>query len=394
MKSLSVNKGLFKSVVSVPPSKSYANRALILASLSPVSFSLQNIPSATDVTILLDCLKQIGLKIIENDGALIVENSFPECESGDQVLKVGEGGTTARFLATMLLLGKCEYRLILGERLKERPWIEFITLARSLNATARLENDTLIVQGPIGLPHELLIDASKTTQFATAFKLLTVKHDMKVIPQGMESSQSYWLMNESLIKDFKKKSFYSVPLDWSSASYPMAFAALNQRIKFPGLKADSFQADSKLFGILSSLGSTQVENNELVIQPMTKAHDLHLDVSDCLDLVPTLSYLLAHTEGHHTLIGFQNLIHKESNRLEEVIKLLKIFAREVQCGPDILKIVGKKELLSKKVDLEMPNDHRMVMAGTLFLLHHCGGTISPVDAVTKSFPHFFSLLDQ
>lgn len=394
MKSLSVKKGLFQSVVSIPSSKSYANRALILASLTPSSFSLKNVPTATDVTILLDCLRQIGLKITKNDGSMVIENSFPECERNNHVLEVGEGGTTARFLATMLLLGKYEYQLVLGERLKERPWEEFISLARSLKADARLENNILTIKGPVNLPRELLIDASKTTQFATAFKLLTLKHEMKIVPQGMDSSQSYWLMNEILIKEFKNKNSYSIPLDWSSASYPMAFAALNQKIKFPGLRPDSYQADSKLFDILSLLGCTQVDNGEITIGPMTKAQNLNLNVSDCLDLVPTLAYLLGHIEGHHTLTGFQNLIHKESNRLEEVIKLLKLFDREVECRHEILHIVGKKDRLSEKVNLEMPNDHRMVMAGTLFLLHHGGGTISPVDAVTKSFPLFFSLLDQ
>jgi 5-enolpyruvylshikimate-3-phosphate synthase len=34
----------------------------------------------------------------------------------------------------------------------------------------------------------------------------------------------------------------------------------------------------------------------------------------------------------------------------------------------------------------------MVMTGTLFLLHHGGGTISPSEAVCKSYPDFFNLI--
>lgn len=394
MKSLSVKKGRLLDQVVLPPSKSYANRALILGALAESSPILKNLPSATDVAILMKCLKSIGLIMMDQDDGIHFKNSFPECETVDCSLDVGEGGTTARFLAVMLLLGKCQYKLKLGQRLKQRPWQEFITLASSLGAKAYLHDDILTIQGPAALPSELKIDCSLTTQFATAFQLLKVRTNINVIPVNLHSSQSYWEMTESLVENFTSYNQYKIPMDWSSATYPMAFGALNHEISFPGLRPDRFQADSKFYDILSGLEGIDLTDTGVKVKPIKKMQSLDLDVSDCLDLVPTLSYFMAHVEGEHKIRGYQNLVHKESNRLEEVLLLLEKFGRKASVTDHTLTIFGNSSRLSTPVKLSLPNDHRMVMAATLFLLHHAGGELTPADAVTKSYPGFFSLLQK
>ena len=254
MQILKIKKGNLKDKVLVPPSKSYANRALIIASLLKKSPKLKNLPKATDVTILLNSLNKIGLDYEEKGEYLNFLNSFPECESEQTIkMEVGEGGTTARFLATMFLLGKSTYTLILGERLKHRPWDTFIDLARSLGAIVSLQDEKLTINGPIEIPEKLEVDCTKTTQFASAFQLLTViQKKSKITPVNMTSSKSYWAMTEKMITDLCHCEVYEIPKDWSSASYPMAFAALNHQITFPGLTLDSFQADSKFADLLTS----------------------------------------------------------------------------------------------------------------------------------------------
>lgn len=76
----------------------------------------------------------------------------------------------------------------------------------------------------------------------------------------MRSSQSYWSMTNELQKKLKTMDRYEVPLDWSSASYPMAFAALNHKIVFPKLHYDTFQSDSKVFDLLKTFDC--IEENE------------------------------------------------------------------------------------------------------------------------------------
>lgn len=393
MQSLQLHKGKLKEKVSVPSSKSYANRALILASLTYPSPKLKDLPVATDVTMLLACLTMIGLKIQASCGEVQFLNSFPACElKHPPEIGVGEGGTTARFLAGMLLLGRSEYSLILGERLKERPWQEFIDFAHKYGAKASLAGNKLTLQGPISLPEEIEVDCAKTTQFATAFQLLSIVTKSHVRPVNLYSSQSYWEMTEKLVAEFSALSDYSIPRDWSSASYPMAFASLNQKINFPGLFPDRYQADSKFFDLLKEFSCVEIAQDGIVVKMIQQHHSVKMDVSDCLDLVPTLVYFLSHVEGQHELSGVENLIHKESDRLSEVIKLANAFERKASTDGKKLIVEGRATRLNRVVDLKMPDDHRMVMAGSLFLLHHAGGTIGPKEAVSKSYPDFFDII--
>ncbi len=390
MKRLSIKKGLLKSPVLLPSSKSYANRALILASITQKPFTLLNLPVSTDVTFLISALKEVGLHIQTQGTTLTVLNSFPECESSVKEILVGEGGTTARFLAGMLCRGSQEYTLVLGERLKERPWDELLSFINQYGGEARLIDNKLTIKGPIQIPSEVKMDCSRTTQFASGIQLAFPTK--KIIPLNLSTSQSYWEMTTHLIKEFKHKDNYSIPLDWSSASYPMAYAALNQKIHFPGLFSDAYQADSKFYNILKALGALQDTQDGLVVSPIQHEKEVILDVSDCLDLVPTLVFFLSHIPGEHRLLNVSNLVHKESDRLNEVIKLVHEFGREAKIVGEDLVIRGHKDLINQSKDLNLPDDHRMVMAGTLFLLHHSGGSIFPAEAVNKSYPGFFDLI--
>lgn len=392
MSSLRIEPGQLVSKVNLPTSKSYANRALILAATSPKLNKLSALPKSDDVVHLLDAFEVIGLKFTQSGDAVEFHNTFPECEVGDLKVEVGEGGTTARFLAAMLLLGKKRYQLVLGGRLKDRPWSEFIELVNALGGKASLEENILSLQGPVKLPTEMRVDCSKTTQFATAFQL--AYPNTKIIPDAMESSQSYWNMTLQLLEKAKTVSEYSIPIDWSSASYPLAFASLNQTIHFPELKFDQYQADAKFINVLKAFGSVEEHANGITINPLKDAKNIEFDVQDALDLVPTLGFYLAHIKGTHRLHGVKNLVHKESDRLGGVIELLKKFGRKAWVEGDVLLIEGHQNKLSERIELQLENDHRMVMVGTLFLLHHAGGSVSPAAAVNKSYPEFFELIDK
>lgn len=388
---LSINPGQLPSVVHVPPSKSYANRALILAALKPGQVTLKNIPEASDVTFLIDALKRIGLELEVEKDVVHIANHFPQCEGQGCEIKIGEGGTTARFLASMLVLGSRPYTLVLGNRLKNRPWQEFTQIVNSLGGRAELNEDKLLLQGPVKLPNQLEVDCSQTTQFASGFQLACAFSRTEIIPKNLESSQSYWEMTKSLIEFFRKNREYEIPLDWSSASYPMAFAALKHKIQFPLLKVDEHQADSKFLFILRELNAVFENVDGIIVKPGESKKDFILDVSDCLDLVPTLCFFLSHIEGTHRLSGTENLVHKESDRLSEVMKLMEAFGLKSHLENSTLIIEGSHSVRGERVDLVLPDDHRMIMSAALFLRFHEGGSVTPAEAVDKSYPTFFSL---
>jgi len=390
MMNLTIEHGNLKSIIQVPGSKSYANRILILAALKKGPFSIFNLPDASDVTWLLKALSQIGLDVHKSGSDVTIFNSFPECEHEAEIIEVGEGGTTARFLASMLLSGHRSYILNLGERLKDRPWIEFIDFVNLHGGYASLEGRHLKLKGPLRLPEQVQVDCERTTQFASGLAMV-FNGQTSIIPVNMETSQSYWSMTKALIEEVKHISSYRVPMDWSSASYPLAFAAIAHPITFPNLFKDQYQADSKFLDILDSfhvLGRSEIGP---VVIPVTHFRDFEYDVSDCLDLVPALSFFLAHIPGNHILSGVENLIHKESDRLHEVQALLSIFGRTASSDGKVLKIAGSKLKIGQRHDLRLVDDHRIVMTAALFMRYHSGGKLGPANAVDKSYPGFFEL---
>ena len=390
---LAIKPGGMIRTVEVPASKSYANRALILASLRDEDFLLRNMPEATDVTHLMAALSKIGLRLRSQEKGVVVSGSFPACEIEDVSIEVGEGGTTARFLAVLLLRGQKKYQLRLGPRLKERPWQEFIDLTVGLGAHAELKDDVLTLQGPLKDSKPIIVDCTRTTQFLTAFELV-FGGERVVQGVNLTSSQSYVSMTKEMMDQFRDKSEYTIPRDWSSASYPLAFSALNGGAHFPGLKLDPLQADAKLAQLLIQHGILKESAEGIEIYPFTGEFSTEMDVSDCLDLVPTLVYFLSHIPGTHTLRGISNLVHKESDRLSESIKLLKRFDRKAQREGESIVLKGESRRLSEMRDIILPDDHRMVMAATLFLRHHGGGSVSPAEAVEKSYPNFFELFPE
>lgn len=392
MTSLNISPGGVPSVIRLPSSKSYGNRALILAALKPSSVILRNLPKATDVTFMLEALKKLGLDIKVADSEIQIQNSFPLCEKAQGAeIEVGEGGTTGRFLASMLLLGSAPYTLILGDGLKQRPWDEFIKLAQDLGAKASLQDNKLLIQGPIKTLEELEVDCTRTTQFASGLQLALAYLPTVVVPQKMSSSESYWEMTKQMTRHFKQNDEYEIPLDWSSASYPLAFGALKQEVFFPGLFPDRFQADSKFFDLLEKLEAVERLPGGIKVHPTNFNGSLGIEVSDCLDLVPTLAFFLSHMAGRHELKGIENLVFKESNRLQQTLDLLNKVGVKAQCDQHSLWIEGRSPLNFGAIDLVLPEDHRMVMAGALFLRAHQGGTITSADAVSKSYPEFFGL---
>lgn len=392
---LNIKSGKIPSTITLPTSKSYANRALILAALKNGTIKIKNLPQALDVVFLLKALREIGLDIVEDGRDALFQNSFPECEKtlGRALrVEVGEGGTTARFLACMLLKGSHPYTLILGPRLKDRPWLEFIDMAKQLGAQCELKGNELFIQGPIKTKSELEIDCARTTQFATGM-YLAFSNEMKITPINLETSQSYWEMTLEILKQIQSGNEYSTPVDWSSASYSLAFAALNQETFFPGLTKDKYQADSKFYDLLSKLGLLFQLNDGVKIIPKEVKTDVVMDVSDCLDLVPTLVYFLSHIDGTHALSSVENLVHKESDRLHESLRIMDAFEKKYQVENDQLIIFGSSKKFASTVSLVMPDDHRMVMSAALFMRHNFGGTVSPKEAVNKSYPEFFDLFN-
>ena len=399
----------FDLEIALPSSKSHSNRALILGAIRGGNFKVHNVSNSTDVKNLINCFKKIGLKMKIVGTTVTFENSFPECEkdsNGDLLnLQTGDGGTTNRFLIALLSRGKKEYHLFPTEKMSERPIEDLINPLKKLNVqiTHSLESSKdkawVTIKGPASLYNttKLEIDCQKSTQFATALMLAFSNRPLQFEFLNLHASEAYLKMTSQVIKKSLESNSYTVPVDFSSLSYPAALAALMGRVMIKNCsEIDQLQADSVLIEMLKNSGAQRsLSNAGLEVKKGTELKPISFNVSKAPDLFPTLIFLAAHIEGTSTFTDLGILQFKESDRLMQMISIMKEFNVAMDYDPDsnILKVTGQKAVKYKACEIRPARDHRIVMAAALFMAKNSGGSLHEVDCIEKSFPGFLRLLE-
>src|SRR5947209_19811633 len=125
-----------KATITPPGSKSLTNRALVLSALAEGPCTLTNVLFADDTRVMLDCLGKLGfeLEVDEPNRRVGVGGRNGEIPAAAAELFCGNSGTTIRFLAAMVSLGRGRYTLDGIPRMRQRPIGQLVELLRNLGA--------------------------------------------------------------------------------------------------------------------------------------------------------------------------------------------------------------------------------------------------------------------
>ncbi len=292
--------------------------------------------------------------------------------------------------------------------MRERPMQEMLEALGAMGVRVRAGNTGdpfwLEIKGPLSPPAgELPVDCSRSTQFATGLALaLADAHASFVRPVNMDASAAYWEMTEDLIERFQVgQTSFRVPVDFSSLSYPLAAGlTLGPVLVENCFERDLFQADSAFLEIIPEMGGKlEWTSQGLRLSPPSELRPFSRDCSGHPDLVPTLAYVCSYAQGESRLRNVEVLRHKESDRIEEILKLLRAFGipyrMEMEGERETLVIEGQGLHASKssRPELHPAPDHRMVMVSYLFARRNNGGRVHNAHHVAKSFPDFFDTLE-
>ena len=184
---------------------------------------------------------------------------------------------------------------------------------------------------------------------------------------------------------------YQVEGDWSSASYLLGLGAVAGEMQVENLNIQSLQGDKIILDFLKEMGASVTINGNKVTVKKGDLRAIEADLSDCIDLLPTMGVLAALAEGTSEFTGIRRARIKESNRVKSVTEGLVKAGIRVTEEEDKLTITGGKP---QRVTVDSQNDHRIAMAFSLMGVAMGGITIEGAECVSKTYPEYWRVLEE
>ena len=418
------------NAVSMPVSKSYAQRAIIAAALADGVSHLRGYSPCGDNEAALAVARNLGAEVEKNGNELTIRGISASlgCLRKDELF-VGESGLLTRMMIPLLAQLSEGEILVSGEKtLLGRP----LTGAREImetfgvsiaNASEPLsqgsvensEDQPLPLKVPLRLdgyltPGKADVSGKHGSQLISGLLMalplaqkntnLTV-HDPKSIPymfitlevlkkfgikvqnemiggrDFLESDGDWSLCTELIFKIKGGQKFRPADIDlegdWSAAANFLVAGSVFGKVEIEGLDTTSLQADLSIMDILmdagASLSQTGSERGTIIAQraPLTA---FEVDASNCPDLFPIVAVLAAFCQGTSRIAGTGRLSNKESDRAGAILQMLGQMGVNARVENDVLEVEGytlaQRLLAAKGLSSSNPG----LLKGGKFTSHH------------------------
>ena len=401
-----------QATITVPGSKSYTNRALLIAGLTDGECRLEKPLVSDDTKYMIRALKAFGISVQEEKEAFIVSGRGGKLSTPEEDIFIGNAGTTMRFLTTFSALVPGKTRLDGDERMRQRPLADLLHCLTQMGVKAVSANGNgcppIDIAGGEVPGGEVQLAGDKSSQYLTSILLSApyFKNDTNILIQGDLTSKSYAditldimktfgvsVINESYQR-FKVKAgdrynaqTYQVESDWSSASYFLAAAAVTGgEVTLTDINPHSVQGDAQFTSVLEKMGCrVEKKSNTLQIKG-NPLKGITINMNNMPDAVQTLAVTALFAEGETVIQGIGNLRIKETDRILALANELTRLGAEVETGEDYLVIRPGDY---RGAEIETYDDHRMAMSFAVAGLKIPGIRIKNPTCVEKSFPDFF-----
>lgn len=415
--------------VTVPGSKSVSNRVLVLAALCQGTTRIRNLLDCDDTSLMLDALAQLGIRWWREGGDCIIEGcggSFPVKKAE---LKVGNSGTTMRFLTAVLSLQDGTYHLSGLSRMHERPIGALVESLCSIGADIRYEGNDgyppLSIEGSDVFVDKagIELDASISSQYLTALLIAlsqvdSVSDHIDVRVRNGLISRPYVDITIKLLGAFgipiqildattfrvpahlrlRSPANLTIEGDASSASYFLAAGAIGRGpLRVEGVGSSSSQGDIRFAQALKDMGASVVMADQWIQVSRsreTPLHGINVDCNDMPDAAMTLAVVALFATGETTLSNIASWRVKETDRLAAIAAELRKLGARVQEGEDFLKVHAPEVWQFPDEGIDTYEDHRIAMCFSLASFGPHPVVINDPGCVSKTFPTYFDLLKQ
>ena len=404
----------FSGSLTIPASKSHAQRVLACALLSREQTLIYGLGNSDDELAALGLLEQSIVKPIRKTESLRIP-SGDKLRFSTNELSFGESGLSSRMFTPILANGDQELILNGKGSLASRPMRLFDEVFPELGVQFSSVNGTLPfkMKGSM-VPKSIELDGSLSSQFVTGF-IYAFAGNEKTLDERIRilnpASVPYIELSLDVLREFgvdlelhNNEVQFNGPYhfnateiqiegDWSSASFLLVGAAIFGSIKVKGLRKDSKQADILLLQALADFGAEVGWEGDTLVVSKNVCMPFEFDATHCPDLFPPLAVLASYANGVSRLQGVHRLFSKESNRAVTIVEELTKLGAKIEVVEDTMIVRPRGEQLA--VQVSSRHDHRIAMASAIFALGLSEQTtITDAEAVSKSFPEFYTYLEE
>lgn len=426
-----------------PGSKSVSNRVLVLAALGSGTCRITNLLHSDDTQFMLTAVSKLGGASFswEDDGrVLVVNGNGGALSASPDEIYIGNAGTASRFLTSVVTLAKqssvASTVLTGNARMKERPIGPLVTSLRANGAQVEYLEKEGCLPLRIGASGgfeggDIELTANVSSQYVSSILMAApyAKNPVTLrLVGGKVISQPYIDMTIAMMASFgvqversateentyhiPRQSYvnpgnYEVESDASSATYPLAIAAITgTTCTVPNIGSKSLQGDARFaVDVLRPMGCTveQTEASTTVTGPprgQLKALT-EVDMEPMTDAFLTASVLAAVATNNGTtattrINGIANQRVKECNRIAAMKDQLAKYGVVCREHDDGLEIDGRTyELDTPQEGIDCYDDHRVAMSfGVLSLVAPDPVIILEKDCTAKTWPGFWDILHQ
>ena len=405
---VSISKSQTHGILDAPSSKSYTIRAMMCAALSPGQSYIRRALVSDDTLAAADVLQAIGVSIFKSEyGWHIGGGNFKRPNSE---LFCRNSAATLRFMAAIAALAPGTKLLVPGEGLSKRPVSPLLEAMTQLGVKCHLDGPIVVVEsesfpgGDVALPGDIssqfisaLLIAGPLSQKGVNIKLTTPLTSKPYISMTIECIRKFGVrvnaaldMNEfSVVKQEYRPTDYTIEGDWSQASYLMALGILSGETIITNLNAESLQGDRAALGLMQRMGAHFSVRRSSVMAQQSFLHSITADMSNCIDLLPTLAVLAAVAEGASHFNNIKTARLKESNRVAALCQELhKMGIRTIE-DENTLTVIGG---YPHGAEIDSHSDHRLAMAFGVLGTAIGDTIICDAECVDKTYPQFWQAL--
>jgi len=406
---------------------------LIFSALAKGESHLKGLGRGEDVATTMHILRSLGVDIQEsaNTGEWRVLGRGPDAlsEPGASI-DCGNSGTSVRLLAGALATTNLRLKYVGDASLSRRP------MARITEPLSAMGCETELSPGG-GLPLTVRGPALRAVEWESSVASAQVKSCILLAGLRLEAATSFrepapsrdhtetmlsalgadlsfgsgWARVRGA-SDFVLSAFdMEVPGDPSSAAF-LGVAALlveGSELCFQGVSLNPCRVAylevlrEMGAGIESKLLMRRVGEavGEIRVRPTGSLRGVEIEASripSVIDEIPVLAVAAAFAEGTTVFYGVEELRHKESDRVEGILSMLRQVGVEAICEKGRLVVHGgssaHKRFSPKFAKLQANGDHRLAMASTILLACGEGGMVQGQEAMKVSYPEFLVDLDR